>query len=133
MITQGDIEELVYDLLRPYGVSIFLGGGLPTEEVAEERAVVIVGAITNTTYFMHTPVNVNWCVPDIGDKADLLRLKEVEHLLLGLGRGCVTKNGVTVHYYRESMERGADRNLKMHYVNLKLMVEQINTIENGKG
>lgn len=128
MITPSNLLEITYDMCRPFGVDLYMGGMFPTSEIEEERIVILSGRIIDGARWDRSPIQINWCVPDIDGKPDLIRLKEVEHLLrTTFVRGAGKVGDYTYKYRRESIETVDGEGLKIHYVNLSLKYELLNT------
>lgn len=129
MITTSDISEIAYDLCRVFGVTTYITNVFPNEEVREERIVIIPKAISGGTYWKRSFCEVNWCVPDINEKADLSRLKEVERTMADiLKNGCGVKSDTTYRYSVNTSQVVDEGGLKIHYANVQLLFEQLNTL-----
>ena len=130
MITTSDISEVIYDACRHYGVSIYIADTFPDEEIDEERIVIIAKQIsTEGKYWNRCYVEVNWCVPDIEDEADGIRLKEVERLMRDIAQGNGSLDGTTYRYSVKSTQVVGDRRLRIHYANSQILFESLKTLE----
>lgn len=129
MITQSDLLEITYDMCRPFGVSeMYMGGMFPEEPIQTERIVILAGRIIDGSRWDRSSVRVNWCVPDINGKPDLIRLKAVEGLLREtFSRGAGKVGSCTYKWRRESTETVDTPSLKVHYANLTIKYELLNT------
>lgn len=128
MITQSDQLEVVYDMCRGYGVEVYMPKTFPDDGVMTERIVILGGRIIDGSIWDRSPIRVNWCVPDINGEPDLVRLKEVEHIMRrDFRRGGGRIDGEPYRFQRESMETVTDEGLKVHYVNVTLQFGTLNT------
>jgi len=128
MITQGDLMEVTYDMCRQFNVDTYMGEMFPDGEISTERIVIMGGRIVDGSRWDRSPIRVNWVVPDIDHHPDLIRLKAVEHLLKGAFTRGAGKVGTDVYrYVRESLETVTSEGMKVHYVNLTIKFEIINT------
>lgn len=120
MITISDIGERIYDDCRQFGVATYLKGNIPDGEVTTERIVIYPTQIANGMYWQRCFLDVNWCVPDI-DEAASLRLKQIERELVKIytGTGVIDDSAYT--YNKDSTEIAEDKDLKCHYVNVRLL------------
>lgn len=128
MITQSDLLEVTYDMCKQFNTELFMPDTFPEEEIESERIVILGGRITDGSRWDRTPVRINWCVPDIKGEPDLIRLKEVEKLLRDtFSRGAGMVDGCRYRWRRESTETVTERGMKVHYANLTLKYELLNT------
>ena len=125
MITTTDIANILYKELD-FGIKRYQKGNIPEGEVIEERIVILPKVQNPSKIWKKGFVEVNFCVPDIGGKADLIRLNEMERLAAGVENTGVY-DGTSYTYSVSSIGIEADTALKCHYVNLKLMFNVLNT------
>lgn len=127
-MTRSDIEKLFYDALRGHGVKIYLSDNLPYTEIDEERIVIIVGRTVPATYWKNTTVKVNWCVPDIDNEADKVRIEQIEERLASIDKDNGETDGRAWRYRRTSSDTLSDRNMRCHYVNITFNLQTLNTL-----
>ena len=125
-MTRSEIGEIVFDLCRGYGVEVDIMENMPYSEITEERIVIILSRIEPSTYWENTMVKINWCVPDISNEANSIRLKEIEPLLKPLFRGCGTKGDDTYRYSKDSTDTGENADMRCHFANLTLLFQTLN-------
>lgn len=125
---RSDIGKLFFDLMKVYGIPLYLTESLPYDEITQERIVIIIGRTTTGTYWETTNVKINWCVPDIDDEADGRRIEEVEGFLKDHERGYGQNDGKAWRYRKISSETLMDASLRCHFVNLSLTFQQQNFI-----
>lgn len=125
MIKNKDIETiLIRDLSKVVDVdNIFVSDDIPEGAVTKERVVIIVKRLSVSDIFSKCYVEVNWCVPDIGNSANSARLGEVERFLCLDGIG--EYDDTTYRYGVESTEV-LKSDLKCHYLNTRLLFEILN-------
>ena len=130
MIVTKDIEEiLITDLSSVIDVgSIYGPDDIPAGKVTSERVVIIPKETRTEKYFNKCFVEVNWCVPDLGDYPNSLRLQEVERVTKPFFDKVGQFDGTTYRYGIESSGIKRDKDLECHYVNTRVLFEIINTI-----
>lgn len=128
MIVTKDIEKIVVkDLSDMFPVQkIYCTDDVPDGKVTEERITVHVKRISIATYFNRNFVEVNWCVPDLCGRPDSVRLGEAEHQLSSF-EATGEYDDTPYRYGTESMEI-VKSELGCHYVNLRLLFEQLNVV-----
>lgn len=128
MITRTDIEEYVFDLVRGFGVPVTISDHFPVEgEVKGERIIIIGSDIEGSGHWLHSVFNINWLVPDIKGEPSA-RVGDVERVLAGIRRGSGMIDGTAFRYSVRRRGKGNDKALKVHYANLQLLIEPINTL-----
>lgn len=131
MITKSDIEEILYDRCRTFGVPIILSPNMPDDEIQEERIVIIVRPIQSGVYWNRSACEVNWVVPDISGEEDGIRLKAIEKILvpyMRYFRG--ERENTNYRCKRSSWGRESSDGMRCHYVNIRLEFEILNIISN---
>ena len=127
MIVTKDIEEiLIRDMGKVMPVNqIFVEDDIPTGEIKEERVTIHTKELRPDTYFSKCFVEVNWCVPDIGESPDSTRLQSVERIMAGSLESNGEYDGSAYRYevYNHKVLKGV---LKYHYVNVRLLFEILN-------
>lgn len=126
MISIKDIEQiLIGDLSSLMSVSgIFIEDDIPVGIVEEERITLHVKQLKPQTYFSKCFVEVNWCVPDLGDHPDSSRLQVVDRMMAGI-ESIGEYDGSVYRYGVESIQI-LKSELKCHYVNTRLLFEILN-------
>ena len=129
MIVTKDIEQiLVQDLSRIMDVSqIFTGDDYPEGEITEERIVIRAKNLTPHTYFKKCFVEVNWCVPDIGNAPDSIRLQKVERQMVEY-LSSIGEYDESTYRYEVNSHQSLKGDLKYHYINVRLLFEILNVL-----
>jgi len=129
MITTSDIVDILYGVCIPFGMEIYRKGCIPDGVVKEERAVIIPKEQSTQTYWKKCFVEVNLCVPDIGEGiADLNRLQEVERQAQEVFDSAAGVYDSSAYRYSIESVNGVskDDDMKCHYVNVRLLFEVLN-------
>lgn len=126
MISTKDIETvLVRDLSGLFPKErIFVTDDIPDGIVTEQRITVHVKKLSSAIYFNKCFVEVNWCVPDIGDSPNTPVLNEAERRLMTF-EATGEYDGTAYRYELDSTEV-LKSDLKCHYVNARLLFETLN-------
>jgi len=125
-MTRSNIGKLFFDLMKEYGVPVYLSESLPFDEITQERIVIIIGRTMPGKYWESTSIRINWCVPDINDEADGIRIEEIEKVLKDHERGYGNDDGKAWRYNKSSSETLLDASLRCHFVNISLTFQQQN-------
>lgn len=127
MITSSDAGTIVYNDCKVFGLPLYRDWSFPKKNVDTERIVVLAKRQTPDTYWNRGFIEVNFCVPDYKQNANLKRLGELEELAVE------TLNDAVGHYkdswYQYSVESHGveeDVELNCHFVNVKLLFEVLN-------
>jgi hypothetical protein len=84
MIVTGDIEDILLNDLKPFGLPTYKKDAIPEGKVTSDRITVIPHSLKDGTYWKKDFVEVNFQAPDIEVAkilmADKERLKELERL-----------------------------------------------------
>ena len=129
MITTGDIEYILVEDLKSFGVEIFKKSAIHEDKVTKERIVIIPSELKDGTYWGKVFVEVNFCVPDLKKGiANKTRLTELEReAKLKLWEDIVSVYDDTWYKYSGySIGQEQDIDLECHYVNVKLLFEILN-------
>ena len=100
---------------------------IPTGEIKSERAVIHVKEQKPETYWRKSFNEINILVPRIQDRADRIRLEEVEQKAMAFFDGIVGEyDNVTYSYSVESIGSMTDNALNCEYVNVRILFEVLN-------
>lgn len=127
MLTE-DIANALYKDCQVFDVPVYRKGNIPKGEIAEERVVILPKSQTPSNYWRKCFVEVNLCVPDIGEgQANLWRLNELEKAAFdALDDKVGEYEGYSYRYSVSSIGIEQDGNMKCHYVNVRLLFEVLN-------
>ena len=78
MITSSDAGAILYDDCKIFNLPIYRNWSFPKKKVDTDRIVVIAKSLSPDSYWTKGFVEVNFCVPDYKDNANLKRLNELE-------------------------------------------------------
>lgn len=128
MISGKDIEEILITALSRLitASSIYVEDDIPDGNVTAQRITLHVKEIKTQPIFKKCFVEVNWCVPDIGEAPDAAGLKAVEHQMVDF-EYTGEYDGTAYRYGVESI-RTLKSELKCHYVNTRLLFEILNVM-----
>ena len=116
MITPQDIRNILYRDCKAFGI----------DEVYE-RIVVYVKRQQPGTYWIKNFNEVNIQVPRIQNRANCIRMQELEHKALELLDGITGEyEGCSYLYQIDQVGTEADTALKCHYVNVRLLFQVLN-------
>lgn len=126
MVTTTTISEILFDKCD-WGVERYIANNMPFSEITEERVVVITHEISPDTYWNHCYVDINWCIPDLVNEADSIRLGEVERIMTSdISYGTGYYENKPYKYKRVSVSQERDEQMRCHYVNVRLMFHILN-------
>ena len=119
MITAGDTANIVYSLVKEFGLPVYHGWNLSNEI----RIVIVTHPQERELQWMKNFVEVNLVVPDKDNEAQLAKLKGFERTLhdffyidiVGEKDGCAYTIELKTNGIME------DASLKSHFVNCKLL------------
>ena len=127
MITTIDIANIIYKDLQ-LDIKLYQKGNIPEGEVKEERIIIIPKRFLNENRWKKGFVEVNFCVPDLNGKANLIRLNELEKIAAKIEKtGVYDGTPYTYSTSDGSINIEKDIPLKCHYVNLSLLFCGLNT------
>ena len=134
MITPQTIGNILYLDCKAFGIEdvyVVLPDDntkeIPTGEVKSERAVIRLKEQKPETYWRKSFNEINILVPRIQDRANRIRLEEVEHKALKHFDGVVGEyDNVTYSYSVESIGSKTDNALNCEYVNVRILFEVLN-------
>ena len=130
MIATTDIANIVFENCSVFGIDeMYQLGNIPEGKVNTERIVIYPKTQQPDIYWEKGFVEVNLCVPDLNNKANLIRLNKLERIAKGN-----FKNGIVGQFddswYQCSLERISIEEdpieLCCHYVNVRLLFEVLN-------
>lgn len=127
MITSSDAGAILYDDCKIFNLPIYRGWSFPKKKVDTDRIVVIAKSLSPDSYWTKGFVEVNFCVPDYKDNANLKRLNELERgALKVLGYKTGEFDGTRYRYSIESNGVEEDSELNCHFVNVRILFEVLN-------
>ena len=129
MIVTTDIANILYRDCKAFGIEVYQSGNIPDEdkELSSERVIIRTKTQSPETYWKKGFVEVNLCVPDLGGKANLIRLQELERKVQEVLDDVVGEyDGSSYYYSIDSIGTEADTALKCHYVNVRILFEVLN-------
>lgn len=131
MITTTDVANILYTKCKEFDMPIYQEGNIDDGRVAQEGRIVIhVKEQTAETYWKKGFAEVNLIVPDTPQKhADLVRLNELERKAM-MFDGISGKYDDTLYQIKVSSTTMLEnKELESHYINARLLVKVLNTIE----
>lgn len=129
MIVTTDIANILYRDCKAFGIEVYKSGNIPDEdkELSSERVIIRTKTQSPETYWKKGFVEVNLCVPDLGGKANLIRLQELERKVQEVLDDVVGEyDGSSYYYSIDSIGTEADTALKCHYVNVRILFQVLN-------
>lgn len=129
MIVTTNIANILYRDCKAFGIEVYQSGNIPDEdkELSSERVIIRTKTQSPETYWKKGFVEVNLCVPDLGGKANLIRLQELERKAQEVLDDVVGEyDGSSYYYSIDSIGMEADTALKCHYVNVRILFQVLN-------
>lgn len=129
MIVSTDIANILYKDCKAFGMEVYQSGNIPDEdkELSSERVIIIAKSQSPEAIWKKGFVEVNLCVPDMGGKANLIRLQEFERKAQEVLDDVVGEfDGSSYYYSIDQIGTEADTALKCHYVNVRLLFQVLN-------
>lgn len=134
MITPQTTGNILYRDCKGLGIEpmyvVFPGDNsdeIPSGEVKVERIVIHPKSQKPGTYWRKSFNEVNLLVPRISERADRIRLEELEHKAMKLFDDVVgTYQGITYKYSIDSIGTMTDDALRCEYVNARILFEVLN-------
>lgn len=132
MIVTTDIASIIYrDCVFHFGLPTAQEGNIPDGPLTAERVVVHAKAPQKGDIWRKAFVEVNILVPDTKEgKADLLRLNALERQAHRQLRSAGRWDYTPYCYAPESSSVLQAKDLRAHYVNVKLLFKAMNISEN---
>ena len=135
MIATTDIGGIMYGECKGFGIAdVYHDGNIPESDkaITAERITIHPKSQRPETYWKKGFVEVNLCVPDFKNgKANLIRLQELEREVAAkFGRTDIVGeyDGTPYRYSVDTIGVEEDKNLRCHYVNVRLLFEVYNII-----
>ena len=129
MITQSDIDIILYQDFSGLGMEVFSSKNAPKGKITSERIVTIVGKTSPDVLWVRTNVNIHIVIPDLDDNglANEIRIGEVQKMLGGYASVCGSYKGENYIYERigEEVKRGD----YCHYIDLEYKFETLNLLK----
>ena len=132
MITTSDIADILYKDFSSFGMQIFRRGYIPEGVVKKERVVILPKDQSPEDYWKKSFVEVNICVPDLKEGvANISRLQEIERQAVRDYSSRVGEFNESHYAYGIESISGLnrDKDMKCHYVNVRLLFEVLNVNE----
>lgn len=125
MITTTDIGDILYSRCASLGIQRYHKDAFPTEELSDERIVIVVRDQKDGKYWERCFVEVNVCVPDRQGLIDRKRVEELERKVKELFKNKVagSYDGTTFRYVRNSGGVNSDPSLRIHFINTRILFE----------
>lgn len=129
MIVTTDIANILYKDCKAFDMEIYQSGNIPDEdkELSSERVIIIAKSQSPEAIWKKGFVEVNFCVPDMDGKANLIRLQELERKAQEVLDDVVGEfDGSSYYYSIDQIGTEADTALKCHYVNVRILFQVLN-------
>lgn len=131
MITTTDAANILYKDCAIFGMPVFQEGNIPGGCIGEGGRVVIhAKEQSSDSIWRKGFLEVNLFVADTSNgKADLIRLNELERLALKSFKDTNVFDGTAYKYVVASTFLLENKDLKAHYINVKVLFKVLNTME----
>lgn len=131
MITITDAANILYKDCAIFGMPVFQDGNVPAGLVDKSGRVVIhTKEQSSDSIWKKGFIEVNLFVADTKHgKTDLIRLNELERLAIKSFRDTNEFDGTTYKYVVASTRTLENKDLKAHYINIKVLFKVMNTME----
>lgn len=127
MITSSDAGSILYNDCKIFNLPLYRSWSFPKKKVDTERIVIIAKSQSPDIYWSRGFVEVNFCVPDYKDNANLKRLNELERCALkNIGYKTGKFDETRYRYSVDSHGIEEDSALNCHFVNIKILFEILN-------
>lgn len=127
MVVTGDISNYFYTQLASFAIPIYQRGNIPEGEVTSERITIYAMELTSERIWQKCYVNINFEVPDLKDRADLVRLQALEQSAKTFFEDkSFTMNSNMCSYTLDSLSIEEDKPLRCHYVNARILFKILN-------
>ena len=129
MIVATDIANILYKDCKAFGIEVYQAGNIPDEhkELSSERVIIRTKSQSPEAIWKKGFVEVNLCVPDMDEDANLIRLQELERKAQEVLDEVVGEyDGSNYYYLIDSTGIEADTELRCHYVNVRILFHVLN-------
>ena len=129
MIVATDIANILFKDCKAFGIEVYQAGNIPDEhkELSSERVIIRTKSQSPEAIWKKGFVEVNLCVPDMDEDANLIRLQELERKAQEVLDEVVGEyDGSNYYYLIDSTGIEADTELRCHYVNVRLLFQVLN-------
>ena len=129
MIVATDIANILFKDCKAFGIEVYQAGNIPDEhkELSSERVIIRTKSQSPEAIWKKGFVEVNLCVPDMDEDANLIRLQELERKAQEVLDEVVGEyDGSNYYYLIDSTGIEADAELRCHYVNVRLLFQVLN-------
>lgn len=128
-ITTADIRRIMYGILSPLGLPVHYKEDIPKGEITDERIIIVTSGEGYGKIWATCIVTISICVPDpTPNVANLTRLSYYEDEALKMFKDSIVGGYKGDNYVISLQKNGIeeDRQMRCHYVNLKLSFEVLN-------
>lgn len=128
-ITTADIRRIMYGILSSWGLPIHYKEDLPMGEITDERIIIVTSGEGYGKIWTTCIVTISICVPDpTPNDANLTKLDVYEKQSIKMFKDGMVGDYKGDNYVISLQKNGIeeDRQMKCHYVNLKLSFEVLN-------
>lgn len=131
MITTTDAANILYKDCAIFGMPVFQEGNVPDGFVdGSGRVVIHAKEQSSDSIWKKGFIEVNLFVANTKKgKADLIRLNELERLAIKSFKDTNVFDGTTYKYVVASTRTFENKDLKAHYINVKVLFKVLNTME----
>lgn len=131
MITTTDAANILYKDCAIFGMPIFHADNAPDGFIEKDGRVVIhMKAQTPESIWKKGFLEVNLFVADTKyGSSDLIRLNELERMAIKSFKDTNVFDGTTYKYVVASTRTFENKDLKAHYINVKVLFKVLNTME----
>lgn len=129
MIVATDIANILFKDCKAFGIEVYQAGNIPDEhkELSSERVIIRTKSQSPEAIWKKGFVEVNLCVPDMDENANLTRLQELERKAQEVLDEVVGEyDGSNYYYLIDSTGIEADTELRCHYVNVRILFHVLN-------
>lgn len=129
MIVATDIANILFKDCKAFGIEVYQAGNIPDEhkELSSERVIIRTKSQSPEAIWKKGFVEVNLCVPDMDEDANLTRLQELERKAQEVLDEVVGEyDGSNYYYLIDSTGIEADTELRCHYVNVRILFHVLN-------
>lgn len=123
MITASDAANIVYSLVKPFGLPVYHGWNVSNDD----RIVLVSHPQEKEKQWMKNFVDVSLIVPDVDGEAQRAKLNDYQRMLHDFFYIDIVgeKDGTGYNIEMKSIGIEEDTQLKSHYVNCKLLISAL--------